>query len=1191
MNKTYRIVWNKARNCLMVVGENAKSQGKGAGNKKPLVNAVTAALLALGGSNAVAADILITTPTKTAQTLGSGQSILVDGSGTNTGSIITASNTAISVPIGTSAGAITNSGTITGNYRGIVANQSAFTGGITNSGLISGTSDAGIWLTDSSTLTGAINNSGTISGGINGIVANRSTLTGGIDNSGTISGNYLGIVASNSTLTGSITNSGTIKSDYYGIVASNSTLKGGITNSGSISGGGYYGIAAVGSTLKGGITNSGSISGGGYYGIAAVGSTLEGGIINSGSISGVKEGIGVYASSLSDGITNSVTGTISGGAEGLAIESGSTLSGGINNVGSIFATASTGKALLLSQSSLSGGINNSGTISGVKEGIGVYASSLSDGITNTGTISGGAEGLAIESGSTLSGGINNSGSIIATATSGNAIVLSTSSELNGGINNSGLISSGLYGIYAVLSTLTGGITNSGLISGGSVGIAAVQSTLTGGINNSGLISGNGAGIGAVGSTLTGGINNSGTISGGRYGIHAINSTLTGGITNSGLISGNGAGIGAVGSTLEGGITHSGLISGTSVAGILLTGSSLDGGINNTGSISGGIDGIGLRSSTLTGGITNAGLIQGTEYAIYAGQSSSVSGGILVTGTSAQFKGDIYAPNVDLTLASGAEFTNSNAMSLSGVIVSNGATFNLANAASASSSLSGNINVGNGTGYFTNQGTVDVGSRGASATPTITGNYTQDAGGAFKTTVVSDTEYGQMRVTGSATLAGAAEVTASDVSSLVGSTLAGVITADGGVTGVFSSINTNSSIYTFAGVYTATAFGLVIVAQPNAVANNNAQYGTPAAAGAAGALDQIATDPGAMAPVINALDGTSGQTQADEMAQTLPVVVGASSMVTAQNQIAFNRVVQSRQAQNAGLGLSSGEAFAGNRDVWAKGFGNWANQGNLNNVAGYSVDGGGVAFGFDKQLSLKSNFGISLAYAYSSVSSNSAVAPSSVDINSYQLGLYGDYQLQPDLQLTYQLDGAINTNASTRSLSSFAGTTGVGANATGTYNSYVVHAGLGLKKFFSLNPSTRLTPEVRVDYTTVQTDAYTESGGGLLNLKVNSQSYETLYTSASLRLDHTLSNGLDISANIGVAYNALDNNAQLTSAYQGGGPAFVTNGLEISPWLYNAGVGIGGMVSKDVELNVRYDIDFSSTSYTNQMVSARVKVLF
>ena len=700
-------------------------------------------------------------------------------------------------------------------------------------------------------------------------------------------------------------------------------------------------------------------------------------------------------------------------------------------------------------------------------------------------------------------------------------------------------------------TITGPVTTTQTLGSG-------QSILVdgSGTNTGSIVVSNGSAISVLNGTSAGAINNTGTISGGYLGI-------SGGYHGIYVYSS---------STLTGGITNSGLISGTSVAGIFLN-----------------------RSSTLTGGINNSGTISGGRYAVFVDSTSTLTGGILVTGTSAQFIGDIYAPNVDLTLASGAEFTNSNAMSLNGVIVSSRATFNLTNAVSASSSLSGNINVGNGTGYFTNQGTVDVGSRGASATPTITGNYTQDAGGTFKTTVVSDTEYGQMRVTGSATLAGTAEVAVSGAATALtqGGTLGGVITADGGVTGEFSSINTTSSIYTFAGVYTATTFGLAVgSADTNAVANNSAQYGTSAAtgaAGAAGALDQIATDPGAMAPVLDTLDGMSDQTQADAVEQTLPVVVGASSMVAAQNQIAFNRVVQARQAQIAGL--SSGEAFAGNRDVWAKGFGNWANQGDLNNVAGYSVDGGGVAFGFDKQLSLKSNLGISLAYAYSSVSSNSAVAPSSVDINSYQLGLYGDYQLQPDLQLTYQLDGAINTNASTRSLSSFAGTTGVGANATGTYNSYVVHAGLGLKKFFSLNPSTRLTPEVRVDYTTVQTDAYTESGGGLLNLKVNSQTYETLYTSASLRVDHTLSNGLDISANIGVAYNALDNNAQLTSAYQGGGPAFVTNGLEISPWLYNAGVGIGGMVSKDVELNVRYDIDFSSTSYTNQMVSARVKVLF
>ena len=154
-----------------------------------------------------------------------------------------------------------------------------------------------------------------------------------------------------------------------------------------------------------------------------------------------------------------------------------------------------------------------------------------------------------------------------------------------------------------------------------------------------------------------------------------------------------------------------------------------------------------------------------------------------------------------------------------------------------------------------------------------------------------------------------------------------------------------------------------------------------------------------------------------------------------------------------------------------------------------------------------------------------------------------------------------------------------------------HVGLGLKKYFNVNGNTRLTPQVRLDYMTVQSDGYTETGGGPLNLNVSSQTYNTLYTSVGLRVDHLLSSGFNLTADVGVGYNALDTKVQATSAYQGGGASFVTNGLDVSPWLYSAGLGVSGMVSKNVELNVRYDIDFSSTSYTNQMISARVKVLF
>ena len=373
----------------------------------------------------------------------------------------------------------------------------------------------------------------------------------------------------------------------------------------------------------------------------------------------------------------------------------------------------------------------------------------------------------------------------------------------------------------------------------------------------------------------------------------------------------------------------------------------------------------------------------------------------------------------------------------------------------------------------------------------------------------------------------------------------------------------------------------------------ASASSPAAKGAAQSLWNTGITSlgltGAMAPVINALDELTGLVQSNAISQTLPVLFGASSMAATQSQLTFNQIVQSRQAQLTGF--SSAEEVVGNRDEWVKAFGNWSNQGNVNNVAGYSIDSGGLVLGFDKQLTAKANVGVSFAYAYSDIKSNSDVARSSINVDSYQAGLYGDYLLGSNLQLTFQLDGAINNNDSSRSLSRLSEITGVGTNANGRYNSYVGHLGVGLSKHFSFNSSTRLTPELRMDHTKVQTEAYTEKGAGLLNLNVSTQDYSTLYTSADLRVDHTLSNGPTLSANVGMAFNALDTKAELKSAFTGGGSSFVTNGLDTSAWLYNAGTGISGMLSKNIELNLRYDIDFSRSSYTNQMASAGVKILF
>jgi outer membrane autotransporter protein len=356
-----------------------------------------------------------------------------------------------------------------------------------------------------------------------------------------------------------------------------------------------------------------------------------------------------------------------------------------------------------------------------------------------------------------------------------------------------------------------------------------------------------------------------------------------------------------------------------------------------------------------------------------------------------------------------------------------------------------------------------------------------------------------------------------------------------------------------------------------------------ASGASGVLDSLYANQGAMSGVITALDGLTGAAQANAIAQTLPVITGAASQATTSSMQALNQVIQGRSSSLRGM--SSGDEYIGTRDVWMKGFGSWANQHDINGVSGYKINTGGLAIGIDKGLSRKTNIGAVFAFSNSGVSSNSSSAPSGVTINSYQAGVYGDYAIHPQLIANAQVDIGMNQNNAYRNI------TFMGTNANSSYKSYSGHVGTGVKYLMPLSAQNTFIPSVRVDYTTVQSQAYTETGAGALNLSVGQQTYSTLIPSADLRIDHSLDSKLTLSANAGAGYNTLSNQVTATSAYQGGGTVFATNGLAVSPWLYNAGVGIVGQINKTLQLNVRYDNVFSPTGYMNQMVSAKLKIPF
>lgn len=950
-----------------------------------------------------------------------------------------------------------------------------------------------------------------------------------------------------------------------------------VTNSGTISS--YAGSSVISSVVINQVANSSSIngsiytysSGGSAYGMGVFAATGMS-VVNSGLISAIGgdssvAGVVVNATPGTNLTVNALGGAAAGfftfGNLASAIERDFSNSGTISAVGgNAFVSIAGNFDPTLTSISVSGG-------SGVGAGLGSFYAfpEWSGNIVNTGLIEG-------------KGGSASSLNVASTALGGQGVGLKIGAPYS---------YSSFSGFTANSLTVRGVVSNSGIIQG------------VGGSANSGGFAKGGAGYGVyLGDPNIGCQPASSTYCG--------NATIAGAFVNTGLIQGvggsaagtsvagaSGYGLAVVnGSLIASGITNSGLIKGVggSASGIGASGdgygiyvdaaSSIAGGINNSGVISG------------VAGAPSAGATVGNAYSIYAPGGGLTA--ISIAGSNSQLIGDVYAPNATLAIQSGANFTNNNSFNVDRFVIQNGGSFNFVNAPSSSASVIGGITTQNG---FENAGKLSIGTY----SPAITGNFAQSNTGTFASTITNQSNYGRLGVSGSAVLAGSAVVTLLNPASaalVAGSTLAGLISANT-LTGTFSDVTTKGSwLYSFAPVYTPNEFDMVVASKVNLVqvvmANNN-----PAAVGSANMLDGVIANPASapnIIPILNQINSigvqSGGAGVSNAISQTLPAMVGAGSLIAAQTQQGLNQIMQGRQNQLRGL--SSGEEFIGNRNAWMKGFGSWANQGNVNNVSGYKVNTGGLALGVDFELSPKANIGAVFAFANSGVNSNSTVAASGMTVNTYQLGAYGDYSIKPDLQANYQVDFGLNNNKEYRNLSAFNGVQGVGSsssgvNANANYNSYIGHLGAGLRQFVPVAESTTFIPSVRADYTTVQSAAYSESGAGTLNLNANSQSYNMLLVSADLRADQMLSEKLKLSANVGAGYNTLNNQVQMTTAFQGGGPAFTTNGLQTSPWLYNAGLGMSGRINKDLELNVRYDTQFSSSGYNNQMISAKLKIFY
>ncbi len=1022
----------------------------------------TAATLVTGGSGSTYTGVSVTTGpiTGLALTAGaSGNDLVVTADNnyigaslaslTNNGSLT--ADYPVYVAAGGSLGALANRGTLSGSVAAIY-NEGTL-GPIANSGVIAG--DIQNVSAQALTFTGA---SGTGMGTLTGLNGGRGTITNLAGNVVFASGNVLldddvvatGHAVANTGAVLSLMNSAAITGDF-GQTAGSLVLATGqqlnVSGVASLTGGSVATTLPNAANYLAGTTAATLVTGG-------TGSTYVGVSVTTGPITGLALTAGASGNDLVVTAHNNYI--------------GATLAG-LTNSGSLAADY----PVYVAASGSLGSLTNSGTLSGSIAAI--YNAGMLGPIANSGVIAGNIQNVAAQA-LTISGG---SGGSIGTLTG-----------LNGGrgtITNSG---GGV--VFAGGNLLLGDdVAASAVANSGAVLNLATSSSITGAFSQTagGLVLASGAQLNVSGAA---------TLSGGT-----VSTTLPGaanylaGTTAATLVTG-GAGSAYTGvSVTTGAIPGLALTSGTSGTNLVVTaannyvGATLAS-LTNSGSLTADHP-VYVAASGSLGSLTNTGTLSGAVAAI---TNAGTLGPITNSGVIAGNIQNLSSTDLRIAGGSGTSFGT-----LTGFAAgSQGTITNLA----SNLVLSGNLLLNDA---------INLGTRGLVSSATlqlnngvrVTGNYSQ-TGGALLIGVTSTSVYGQLQVSGSASLTNTnVRLVALGSTTLAAGTPYTVVKAGGPLT--YTGLT--SSIAGFDGSFsTATGggtFDLVLTVKNTVPATQFAPIGASAGGpgvGTGAALDAIVVagngaDTGAALPVINevlvplaALPAAEQEraivqlspTQLTPQVVALAVSPAVNAIVQHQDVLAANASGREERGMSAG---SQGQR--GN--VWGQLLFNTAKRGVAAGSSPYAADSFGIIAGVDLIGSSTLLVGGAVSWVNSTANGRADLVGSRTRLDSYQATTYFTWQPGDLENGGFAVDGQLgfgyNEYRQQRRIDF------LGRTARASYDGQQYLGSLRVSDTVPLGDSASLTPYAGLRAIHLRNDGYTERQAGTANMQVRRISVDSL----------------------------------------------------------------------------------------------------
>jgi outer membrane autotransporter protein len=306
--------------------------------------------------------------------------------------------------------------------------------------------------------------------------------------------------------------------------------------------------------------------------------------------------------------------------------------------------------------------------------------------------------------------------------------------------------------------------------------------------------------------------------------------------------------------------------------------------------------------------------------------------------------------------------------------------------------------------------------------------------------------------------------------------------------------------------------------------------------------------------------------------------------------AASRIIHSRLGLV--LGLAGGDQGDSANGLWAKPFYVNADQDRTggNHAFGYDANMTGVMLGTDTLLNDRWRLGVAFAYTDTDLDGKGVLSNDELNTDAYQVSLY--VQGEPWQQGTYTemvLSYGWADNEVRRDVQDENSV----LRAEADFDSGFARGQVNLGHVFELNDCWSLVPELDVTYLWMEQDAYTEQGAGDLSLRVDSLDDDVLTLGFDLGTAYDVAmggQGLMLSAYAGVAYDAIEADADLSASLVGAGPAFLTKNTERDRFAVRAGVGARLGLAMPFDVSVNYDIE-ARDNHTAQAVSMNLRYEF